>query len=37
VRPPRLEIVGAELEETRRIVQAALHRRPKVQSTAFPA
>jgi 1-pyrroline-4-hydroxy-2-carboxylate deaminase len=37
VRPPRLEIVGAELEETRRIVQEALHRRPKVQSTAFPA
>jgi 4-hydroxy-tetrahydrodipicolinate synthase len=37
VRPPRLEIVGGELEDTRRIVQEAIHHRPKVQSSAFPA
>jgi 1-pyrroline-4-hydroxy-2-carboxylate deaminase len=37
VRPPRLEIVGAELDQTRRIVNDALHHRPKVQSSAFPA
>jgi 4-hydroxy-tetrahydrodipicolinate synthase len=36
VRPPRMEVVGAELEETRRAVAAALKHRPKVQSTAFP-
>jgi len=37
VRPPRLEIIGAELDETRRVVQYALRHRPKVQSSAFPA
>ncbi len=37
VRPPRLEIVGAELDETRRLVEEALHHRPKVTSSAFPA
>jgi 1-pyrroline-4-hydroxy-2-carboxylate deaminase len=37
VRPPRLEIVGAELDQTRRIVKDALHHPPKVQSSPFPA
>jgi 1-pyrroline-4-hydroxy-2-carboxylate deaminase len=37
VRAPRLQVVGAELEETRRAVAAALKDRPKVQSTPFPA
>jgi 4-hydroxy-tetrahydrodipicolinate synthase len=36
VRPPRLEIIGAELDETRRIVKEALAHRPGVQSSAFP-
>lgn len=36
VRPPRLEVIGAELDETRRIVAAALDHRPKVRSSAFP-
>lgn len=36
VRPPRLEVVGAELEETRRKVQDALNARPNVRSTPFP-
>jgi 4-hydroxy-tetrahydrodipicolinate synthase len=36
VRPPRLEVTGAELEETRRIVKDALHHRPSVRSSAFP-
>ncbi|MGC2618165.1 MAG: dihydrodipicolinate synthase family protein [Acidobacteriaceae bacterium] len=37
VRPPRLAVAGAELEETRKLVKEALQRRPKVQSSAFPA
>jgi 1-pyrroline-4-hydroxy-2-carboxylate deaminase len=36
VRPPRMEVAGAELEETRREVQRALEHRPKAKSTAFP-
>jgi 4-hydroxy-tetrahydrodipicolinate synthase len=35
VRPPRLPVVGAELEETRAIVTEALRNRPSVRSTAF--
>ncbi|MGB9029382.1 MAG: dihydrodipicolinate synthase family protein [Acidobacteriaceae bacterium] len=37
VRPPRLEVVGTELEETRRIVKEALRHPPKVRSSGFPA
>ncbi len=37
VRGPRMQVVGAELEETRRAVVAALKDRPKAQSTPFPA
>lgn len=37
VRSPRMEVVGAELEETRRAVAAALKDRPKARSTAFPS
>ncbi len=37
VRPPRLEMIGAELDETRRIVQEALRHRAGAQSSAFPA
>lgn len=37
VRPPRLQVTGAELEETRAAVQQALAHRPKVASTPFPA
>ena len=36
VRPPRLEVVGAELEEVRVEVKRALANRPSPQSTAFP-
>ena len=36
VRPPRMEVVGAELEDTRRKVEDALKHRPKVRSTPFP-
>lgn len=36
VRPPRLEVVGAELEVTRAAVTHALQHRPKVRSTPFP-
>jgi 1-pyrroline-4-hydroxy-2-carboxylate deaminase len=36
VRPPRLEVIGAELDETRRILEEALSHRPRVRSTAFP-
>jgi 1-pyrroline-4-hydroxy-2-carboxylate deaminase len=35
VRPPRLELTGAELEQTRNLVQAALRNPPEVRSTAF--
>lgn len=35
-RPPRLPVVGAELEETRAIVFEALRNRPVVRSTALP-
>jgi 4-hydroxy-tetrahydrodipicolinate synthase len=37
VRPPRLEITGAELDETQRIVKDALQHPPKVQSSPLPA
>lgn len=36
VRPPRLEVVGAELDEVRAVVKRALANRPPVQSTPFP-
>jgi 1-pyrroline-4-hydroxy-2-carboxylate deaminase len=36
VRLPRLEVVGEELDETRRVVAAALAHRPDVRSSAFP-
>jgi len=36
VRPPRQEVIGKELEETRRVVKEALDHRPKVRSSAFP-
>jgi 4-hydroxy-tetrahydrodipicolinate synthase len=36
VRPPRLEVTGGELEETRRIVAEALRNQPAVRSTPFP-
>lgn len=36
VRPPRLQITGGELEETRAAVQHALAHRPGVSSTPFP-
>jgi dihydrodipicolinate synthase/N-acetylneuraminate lyase len=35
VRPPRLELTGAELEEVRQEVKRALSMRPAVQSSAF--
>lgn len=37
VRPPRLELAGAELEEAKRVLEIALADRPEVRSTAFPA
>jgi len=37
VRPPRLEVIGAELEAVRAAVRHALQTRPPVQSMAFPA
>lgn len=36
VRPPRLEVVGSELEEVRSAVKRALAHPPSVTSTAFP-
>lgn len=36
VRPPRLEVTGAELEEVRSAVKQALAHPPKTQSTPFP-
>ncbi len=37
VRPPRLELVGDELEQTRKIIREALHSRPQsVDSYALP-
>jgi 4-hydroxy-tetrahydrodipicolinate synthase len=36
VRPPRLQLTGAELEETRATLTAALRSPPAVRSTAFP-
>lgn len=36
VRPPRLEVVGAELEDTRAKLKHALDTRPEVRSTPFP-
>jgi len=37
VRPPRLTVIGDELEDTRAKVREALENRPKVRSSAFPA
>ena len=37
VRRPRLEVVGEELEATRKTVAAAMKDRPQVRSAAFPA
>lgn len=37
VRPPRLEVIGAELDEMRKVVADALNHRPRVRSSAFPA
>jgi 4-hydroxy-tetrahydrodipicolinate synthase len=37
VRPPRLQVTGAELEETHAVVAEALHNPPAVRSTAFSA
>jgi 1-pyrroline-4-hydroxy-2-carboxylate deaminase len=37
VRPPRLEVVGAELEAVRAAVKLALSNQPSAKSTAFPA
>lgn len=34
VRPPRLELVGTELEEARRIIRTALDGRPVIEATA---
>jgi 4-hydroxy-tetrahydrodipicolinate synthase len=36
VRPPRMEVVGAELETARAVVQRALATRPSVRSSEFP-
>lgn len=36
VRPPRLQLAGAELELARKKLQEALRSRPKVRSTPFP-
>jgi len=36
VRPPRMEVIGPELEDTRQKLNYALKNRPKVRSTAFP-
>jgi 4-hydroxy-tetrahydrodipicolinate synthase len=36
VRPPRMEVVGAELEATQAVVQRALATRPSVRSSEFP-
>lgn len=36
VRSPRYAVVGAELEETRRVLAEALAHRPSVRSTPFP-
>ena len=36
VRAPRYEVVGAELEDTRRVLAEALAHRPSVKSTPFP-
>jgi 4-hydroxy-tetrahydrodipicolinate synthase len=35
VRPPRLQIIGKELDETRAVVAEALHNPPAVRSTQF--
>src|ERR1035441_6070445 len=37
VRPPRLELHGAELAEAQAVLKKALAERPTVRSTAFPA
>jgi 4-hydroxy-tetrahydrodipicolinate synthase len=37
VRPPRLELIGAELEEAKAVLATALANPPAIQSTPFPA
>jgi 4-hydroxy-tetrahydrodipicolinate synthase len=37
VRPPRMEIIGAELEEAKAVLATALASLPSIQSTSFPA
>jgi dihydrodipicolinate synthase/N-acetylneuraminate lyase len=37
VRPPRLEITGQELAETKRVIAEALKNRPQITETAFAA
>jgi 4-hydroxy-tetrahydrodipicolinate synthase len=37
VRPPRLELTGAELDEAKLVLDEALANRPAVKSTPFPA
>lgn len=37
VRPPRLQLIGAELEETRAIIREALENRPKVATASSSA
>lgn len=37
VRPPRLELVGSELEEAKKIIQAALRTRPQTVNSYEPA
>ncbi|MBW8746997.1 MAG: dihydrodipicolinate synthase family protein [Acidobacteria bacterium] len=36
VRPPRLELVGAELEEVKAVLATAMANRPTIKSTPFP-
>jgi len=37
VRAPRMELVGAELEEARRVVQEAMSNRPQCDAIEFSA
>jgi dihydrodipicolinate synthase/N-acetylneuraminate lyase len=37
VRPPRLQVTGSELEDTRKKLQVVLNHRPNVRSTPFPS
>jgi dihydrodipicolinate synthase/N-acetylneuraminate lyase len=36
VRPPRLQVIGAEVDEVRTVLKQALAHRPRIQSTPFP-